>query len=319
MPRRTVIPRHFEEDALRVDEAPPPPPHRFSLIGFVKTTLAVLAVAYVAAYLASRTRGFRSYLEGFLEDRLGMPVQIGGARATWQLDVVLREVESRGASQPGAAGFSAEEAVFRWSPVRFGKRRLGSARYTLEVVRGRLSFAPGESGGWEPAVFDKVRSWLEKWAGFSVPRVKEAVPAVAAKPEAEGEGGAKPPVRLKPDFWERMNLSITEGDVVWWGRDGALIASAEGVELQVTPVRLPKRRMVHYLLTAETAQPAPGRSVQNLTLELLRAGSNEIVLAYAGEWQKVLPGDSSSDISGPGKKNAAGSELEQIRKELSSE
>lgn len=292
---------------LRVTEGDAP--HRFSLSAFIKTALAVMAVAYVAVYLASRTSGFRSYLAGYLEDRLGFPVRIGAAHATWQLDLVLEQVASAESDQVGEPSFSVDTAVFRWSPVRFGKARPGTARRALELRHCRLSFAPGESGGWEPSVFGKVREWLEKWGGFVVPGFGEQVRQERADAPAQASI-AKPAARLKPNVWERINLTVNDGHVVWWGTDGEKIASADGIELHVTPVWLPGRRMIHYLLKADEVQPAPGRRVRHFTLELLKAGSNEIVLTCTGDWGGGEPAVPSADGV------QADEATERIRREL---
>jgi len=83
----------------------------------------------------------------------------------------------------------------------------------------------------------------------------------------------------------------------WWGTDGRELTLAEGIELDVTPVDLPRRNLTHYRLSLSEARVAGDRHVRNFLFEVLRLDDQNIVLACRGDWDPTsAPAKTGTDI-----------------------
>ena len=265
----------------KLETAAEAPARGHPIARFVFTVAILSAVFYVGIYLACGTDGFRSYAEEYLENHLGIPVHIKNVHATPMLDIVLSGVITEGLSKKGTPGYRAREAVVRWSVLNRIRAR-GGILSGLELKDFAVVFAPGESGQWEPAAFEKLGSWVAEWGRFNL----EKPSASAAAGESKKSADAILPLSsaVKDGFWDGVSLAIEGGSMSWWDADRREMAAADGIDFEITPIVLPNRRMTHYILTLDNASIGERRNVRDFTFELLKMGSNSIVITYLGDW-----------------------------------
>ena len=236
----------------------------------------------MGAYLACKTDGFRSYTEEFLESHLGIPVHVKQVYATLGLNLVMTGVITQDSRRKGAPGYRVQEAIVRWSALNKVLSR-GGILSGLELKNCSVSFAPGDTGEWEPVALAKLGSGLAEWGRLNLKKQ----PALTALNKKE----ANPSPRVQADFWDRISLSIENGDMSWWDVDQRELASAAGIRLNITPLSLPNRKMTHYFLTLQNAKMGDQRSVRDFTFEMLKMDSNNIVLTCVGDWEATGGGD----------------------------
>ena len=252
-----------------------------ALGGFILTIFFLVAIFYVGVFLACRTDGFRSYAEDFLERHLGVPVHVKRIQATPSLKLVLTGVVTEGGSRKGTPGYRVREAIVQWSVMNKLLSR-GGALSALELKGFGVSFAPGQSGEWEPSALAKLGSWVAEWGRFDL--AAPAAVTVQGDLPATEEADKKPAPSTRSEMWDRINLSISDGEMSWWDADKRELASVSGVRFEITPIRLPNRKMTHYFLTLDSAQIGTQRSVRDFTFEMLKMASNSIVITCTGEW-----------------------------------
>ena len=218
-------------------------------------TLVVLAVMlYGAALAISRTGGFRAYVQADLSEAVGFEVALRDARLTPGLALVVEGVAAGRFDAPGTPCLQADRVLLGWSPFASGGSRLRS----IAVETGRLAFARTADGSWTPRPLAGAAEALLRGAGIDPD---------AARPSA--------PPRSS------IRVTLRGVDVVWWKADRSTLASLSGLSLDVTPVDLPGRRLVHILAAADSADPAgDGRGVP-LRIEYLWGGGERIVLGGA--------------------------------------
>lgn len=271
---RSPVNDRMTDEPLRRER---PVRHFLAILGML------LLIAYLAIFLACRTKGFQTYAEAALQRRLGLPVSLKSAQATPALNLRLEGLASRNSDQAGRPAIRIREAVVGWSWA--GWIRPGGRAVDRLTLRGcSISFAPGASGRWEPLAFERLGRWLSDWGGFGLTNAP-----TAGGVEEEEAGDAPAPEKrtglMAPDFWDRVHLEVQEGRIVWWDAQGRELAAAEGIELTVTPIRLPRRQMVHYALSIEDARIGPDRRLHQFAIELLNTGDQQIVLALSGDWR----------------------------------
>lgn len=257
------------------------PARGHALGGFILTAFILVAIFYVGVFLACRTDGFRSYTEDFLEKHLGVPVHVKRIQATASLNLVLTGVVTEGGSRKGAPGYWVREAIVQWSVMNKLLSR-GGALSSLELRGFGVSFAPCQSGEWEPSALAKLGSWVAEWGRFDL--AAPSAPSLPGDLPATDEADRKPAPAVRSEIWDRINLSISEGEMSWWDADKRELASVAGIRFEITPIRLPNRKMTHYFLTLDSAQIGDQKSVRDFTFEMLKMASNSIVITCTGEW-----------------------------------
>lgn len=216
-------------------------------------TLVVLAVMlYGAALAISRTGGFRAYVQADLSEAAGFEVALRDARLTPGLALVVEGVAAGRFDAPGTPCLQADRVVLGWSLFSSGGTRLRS----LAVETGRLAFARSADGSWTPRPLAGAAEALLRGAGIT--------------PDA-----ANPPAA--PSL-PSLRVTLRGVDVVWWKADRSRLASLAGLSLDVTPVVLPGRRLVHILAAAESVEPVEGARGGPLRIEYLWGGGGRIVL-----------------------------------------
>ncbi len=288
------------------------------------TAVVVVCILYVAAFLAARTAGFKSMVEDRIEKAVGIPVRIEKTRATVGLDLVMEGAVSENGGRIGKAGFRVGKAVLSWSVmdrVRMG----GGLLRAVDIRDASLFFAPNEEGDWEPAFASGVGSWLGNWAGFSVRKPAPAAP-VAASPRKETAGALAGAMRLPAvtNDWSDIALRVSGGRLVWWGAGGEEEAAIENIELTVTPLRLPNRSMTHLYVSFTEGRLGKERRLRDFALEMLRTGSNSIILGCNGGWtsgrskderdRRVEKGEPTNNLEVVG--GDAKAVADKVRKEL---
>lgn len=253
------------------------------VVRVVVTVLVLAAVLYVAALLAARTDGFRSYAEEYLGEALGVPVHIGRTWAAITLDVILEDVSTKGSEEPASPGFRVREIALQWSAFR----ALVEGGYLVRGIELKdvdLAFVAGPEGGWEPKGLGRLGDGLARWVGVAVDMSEESPepPGEADRVgRGKGQGISKKP---SPRFWQKVGYDVGKANVFWWDAEGRELASAKGIDLRITPVNLPGRRLTHYLMNVARARTGDGRRVEDLKFEMLKTGAENIVLVCQGDW-----------------------------------
>lgn len=259
-----------------------PPPRRTGPITHgLGVLFGLVVILYAGLFFASRTDGFRGAVEERLERWLGLPVRLEKTALTPTLKLRLTGLASRESDKVGKPGVRAREVLVDWSLAGWIQRD-GVALRRVVAQGAVLGFAPGESGHWEPAALEALSRRMAEWGGFQLS--EPAAPAAAAESSSTNE----PPREKQPASldWERIALDIREGSVGWWDAEGRELAAAEGVTLRITPLTTPRRRLTHIDLALKDGRVGD-RRVHDLVLELLKTGTQDIVLNLAGDWQRT--------------------------------
>lgn len=266
--------------------------------------ICLAGIVYLGLFIASRTRGFRVAVEERLERALGLPVSLKRVEATAALNLRLEGVSTRDSEKNGRPGLRAREVVLIWS---FSDLVRPGPWLRRAVVRGgAISFAPGPSGRWEPATLERLGAQVAQWGGFELPE-----PAPVESPSESGEKTkeAGPPPEDQPrgglEWLEQVALEVRGGRIAWWDAEGKERASAEGIELTITPVALPNRAITHIHLNLGQGRVGE-RQVRDFVFELVRTAEQDIILGCSGEWRPVVGEEPSEPPGGtPGPREEA--------------
>jgi hypothetical protein len=269
MPRRI----RYEED----ESAPAPGGVRSVIRSLAHTagTLAVLAVMLYAAALAiSRTGGFRSYVQAEISESLGFDVAVLDARLTPGLALVIEGITAGRFDAPGTPCVRADRATIDWSLFPSGGSRLRS----IAVETGQLAFAQGADGSWTPRPLADVAEALVQGSGLGLDGIRAAVRKAA--------GASAPPVAMvprsaAPPTLPARRVTVRGVDVIWWKADRSTLASLTGLDVEITPVEVPGRRMLHILAGAKSFARAGGEWISPLQIECLWGGGERILLNAA--------------------------------------
>ncbi|MBP7831097.1 MAG: hypothetical protein KA248_14395 [Kiritimatiellae bacterium] len=257
--------------------------------------ICLAGIVYLGLFIASRTRGFRVAVEERLERALGLPVSLKRVEATAALNLRLEGLSTRDSEKNGQPGLRAREVLLLWSFSDLV--RPGPLFRKVTVRGGAISFAPGLSGRWEPAALERLGAQVAQWGGFELPEPEPASPPPGSgekKEEAEPAAGDAP--RDGMEWLEQVALEVRDGRIAWWDAEGQERAAADGIDLAVTPVRLPNRRMTHVHLNIDKGRVGD-REVQEFVFELVRTDEQDIVLGLSGAWRPVA-GEESSEPPG---------------------
>ena len=207
---------------------------------FLLTAGGVAGIVLVTGYFAVRTDGGRSFIEERLEKRLGMPVTIRETSVGWPYDLVMEDVATTGGADAGA---------FRVQTLRVGWRIGAGVRIAMD--RPELDLVRNVEGGWVPARFAKLGELPQQ--------------------------GIRDISRLTAGFRKKTVLKLRDGRIRWTNAEGITLADAEGVRLDIAPIRLPSRRMIHHALGVYSGMGVDGLRFHDLEREWLADEMNPYV------------------------------------------
>lgn len=251
------------------DDEKIPAERRGCLVPYLLSVLLTLClIAYGALLVASRTDGFRSYIEKRVEQVVGMPVSVERVKATPSLSLVIERIVSRDGLIAGKPGLQVGRATVEWrlsGLVRSERAALES----LELDDVYLSFAAERGRGWEPSGPAPAAARIAEWLGVFVP----AAAVTAQDPKQK-------PVVPDPSV-ERWVVNgpcrIRNARVVWSDAEGEL-AQVSGLEADSIPLAAGRREMQYHFVTAESASRRGGVSTNGVCAEFIQAGGKAVPL-----------------------------------------
>lgn len=216
------------------------------LTRFVVTALIVVIVLLVTGVFLVRTEGGRSLIEEHISKRMGTDVKVAQARIGWPYELVLKNVTSAPVAGHEKAGFAARE-------VRIG---LGLAtRWRIDASRFEVDLVKGEDSTWRPICM--ARLGVLPWEG------------------------AEEISRLTEDARDRVRLRLDDGVIRWHAETEGVIAAAERVRFEMTPVRVRRRRLYYYYLDIYSWMAPNGARVHDTEREWLATDTSDYVELYS--------------------------------------
>jgi hypothetical protein len=219
---------------------------------FLTTLIIVLAILLTTVFFAVRTAGGRSFLQDALAKRLGRNVALGSARIGFPYDLVLGAVVSSD-YDAGRSGFRCEEA-------RVG---IGPGRVRLTLAGPEINLRRNADGVWAPELFGKI-------GGLPWRKVGEIS-------------------TLTEDLRKSTALHVRGGGINWLDEQGRVLASAADIAFDLSPVRLPGRRVYHYRLSVYSVLDVEGRRVNALQREWLASADKAYLELSRSDPEGRLP------------------------------
>lgn len=179
---------------------------------FLITAVIILLIFYVGAFFGLRTAGARSLIDGALEKRLGVELEIGETQLAFPLGVKMHIVKA-GEPAESMPGFIAQELCVKYCPFAGTK---------ISVSGVELVLAKQDDGTWEPRFFSRM--------GYLPAQEMEKV-SDATK-----------------SFRDRVSIDVDGALIKWVDERGSIDVLMEGVEFEMQSARLPGREMFHYKL-----------------------------------------------------------------------
>lgn len=245
--------------------------HPHVLAHFILGCSGLLAIAYGAALLLSRTEGMRYLVRDRIEAAIGMPASIGAMRMTPALDAILEDISL------GETNTIQVRKVEIAGSLR-EKLKGGAWMQSVRVAGCTLTLKLSPSGRWTPAALEPLSGWSAQWCGIKIP-----VPPPAA---ASGRSGAadaeKTPDAAAQKFetagFHRIPVTLVGGKIIWRDAEGNELASAGDIEVHLTPLKTQAREIQHVVLSAGHIRSAAGDYITGLFVELLSTQGHHILL-----------------------------------------
>lgn len=235
-------------------------------VRFLVTVVVILLILLGTGAVLVRLEGGRTFVEDQLERVLAHELTIERARIGWPYELVVENLRSDGFGE-GAAGFSAKEVRIGWG-IR--------PRATVEVRHGTLRLVRDSEGRWAPDAF----------AGLGDLPV-ESISDIS---------------RLTAALRERYAVHVSDSDLEWDDAEGQLLAAAGGVTFDMTPVRIPGRRMSHYRLRVQhMLEPDHARRSEMVREWLASSGKDYVEIhredeQHEGFWEPKDEESGASDV-----------------------
>ncbi len=237
---------------------------------FVGTVIGLALILYVSALAASRTAGFRGLVAARLGEWLGDKVEVGATALTPRLALRLDRIVWGRPDTPGAASLRVDrlriEPDWPWRP----------SRLRAVIARGvSVAFAESAEVGWQPAWLARRAAEFESWLGDDFMRFCSG--AAPAAPPAPVAADTVPKSSATP---RRLRLEMSEAEAAWWNAAGERMAHLEGLRLEVTPVSLPGRELLHVRVAADRVERARGICAERIRVEFLDTGRQRLLLDF---------------------------------------
>jgi hypothetical protein len=249
----------------------------------IETLAIVLAIAYVAFLLMSRTEGFRGLVADQLQEVVGLPISIAGSRARPDFDIVLEGLATEGDGRKNRPSVRAQRVVIEWSPLDVLRNRRLAPRALL-IDDAEVTFATTVSGQWAPAAMAPLSEKIASWLGVDLKTPGKALDRAGPPAGADSDRGAG-----REPVWSRCRLQVRRAAMSWWADEQNEVAGIAGLSADVTPMRVPGRRLTHFLLMLDHAASTNGFGIQDVRIELIDAGDQQVVLSFQGDGRKTAP------------------------------
>jgi hypothetical protein len=207
--------------------------------------LVLAAILIATVFAAVRTENGRAFVEDRFQKWLEMDLRIGSAGLSLPCDVVARNVQSSGYSDPGKPGFKAQE-------IRVGYRPPKGLH--VSVYKGSLNLVRLADGSWAPGYFSKMGELPKR----NIAEIS----------------------RITSTFREDVALEISEWRMTWSDTEGGQEAEASGITFRMTPVSVPGRQMFHYYLSVYNVQGGEGAKGHDIEREWLASDMHDYVELY---------------------------------------
>lgn len=249
------------------DDAKEPVAGRGCLFPYlVSVALLLSLIAYVAALVAARTDGFRSFVEKRVERVVGMPMVVERVRAMPSLDLIIERIGSKDGLTAGKPGLQIGQAVCRWR-IRSVLGAGGSAIDSLELNDVYLSFAAEKGGVWQPAGPAPAAARVAEWLGVFVPMA----------PAPEPKQKSVPPDSSLERWIVEGTCHLRNVRMIWWDGDGEL-AHVAGLDADIVPLRAGRRELQYRFVTAESAARRGGIATNDVRVEFICSGGKVVAL-----------------------------------------
>lgn len=276
--------RTEETGRVRPEDDDAVPARRGAGRGTLTLFLVLVLVVYAAVLVISRTPGGRSLAADRLGDVFGFPVEIGAMHLTPSLVLELRQVRGRAVA---AREGDPRPLVLDIERMRLRLDLLLNVR-RIDVEKGGVTLVPQADGTWYPPAFMPWVRWLEQVSGLGMGMDPAAPLAAEDQPLLR-----RLTTRLEslPDPQAlRREIRVRGLAVKWADAMGGELASVSRAEVDLTPVELPRRRLLHVRLAADAVRRHDGQGIERLAVERMISADDEWTLAEAyGDGARPFP------------------------------
>ena len=254
------------------------------------TTALVIMILLVTILLFTRTDGFRSYLEGWVEREFGLSLNIGTSSMDWTGNLMLGDISPATTNELGRGKLHADRLVVHTDLLTFWRDQPTFSDVELTLDKWSLTFAQTADGAWEPSALNGMNKWLSRWCKIDV---AELDPPYLGEAEASAPRDKRQANLISVN---RLKLVLTNGILVWEDAKGGVWRSAHDVEAYLTPLDLPTRKATHIHVMASEVDISPWAKIRDLDVELLRTGDSYRVLRLNAERQSVSSLAGEADV-----------------------
>ena len=246
------------------EEEPRGPGCLVTALRFFNTVLVVAFIAYVAAFAAARTDGFKGLVKERLEDQLGLKVSIGKVASDWRGNLTLSAVDARTTNESSRQGARMETIGVDWDLA--ASFRGSGPRIARITCDGGSIVLEREGSAWVPANLAGFGDWVAAWLKVPVGNPSNVEAAVVAADSA----------------WAGTSVLVSNVDVAWVTSGTGVLAEVRGLAVESMPLATPKRYLRHFSLAALYAE-GPGMQVRNADIEWIDTGATNVILSFREE------------------------------------
>ncbi len=212
---------------------------------FVKTLIWILVFAVLilgTLCYGVRTDGMRNMITEWLEKKLDMELTVKKTRIGFPYVLVLEDVESETPSRDKDPDLYVRE-------LRIGLG--GKTKWKVHVNKCVLNLSQNRDRNWNP-------SFLATLGNLPEQNIVDIT-------------------YMTEDFRRKISLHVQNSSVRWLDRDGETIALVRGLYFDMTPVKLPSRKMYHYNLAIDSAQGFGADKIYDVEKEWMADGLKSYV------------------------------------------
>ena len=235
------------------------------LKGFLVGLFVLAVIVLVAFAVIVRTEGAKEIIEKKLGNWLGVKVSVSGTGIVFPYVLEIRDIVTEGFEDDG-----------KTPGLIISKLRVGLSGKTVKMVveNGRLYLVQGRDGNWEPSVFRRMGE-------LPLKNISELSSIVSG-------------------FRKGPRLELERCSVEWLPFQ-ANMASADGIDFRLVPVKAPGRRMFYHRLSVSNTLHPDGSRSRNVSIEWLASGQDEYIMlggSLSGSSEGAMPFWSPGDKAG---------------------